>query len=68
MFTFEDKEYDESKLNDKGKVAFVQLQNIMNRNNQIAMEQDQINVLSQHYTEILKNNLPKEEQKEKESK
>ena len=65
MFTFENKEYDESTLSDKGKVALVQLQNIMNRNNQIAMEQDQINVLAQHYTGILKEELPKEEVKEK---
>jgi len=66
MFTFEDKEYDESKLSDKGKVSLLQLQNIMNRNNQIAMEQDQINVLAQHYNAILKEELSKEEVKEKE--
>ena len=61
MVTFENKEDDESKLSNKGKVALVQLQNIMNRNNQIAMEQDQINVLAQHYNAILKEELPKEE-------
>ena len=66
MFTFDEKEYDESKLSDKGKVALLQLQNIMNRNNQIAMEQDQINVLAQHYNAILKEELSKEEVKEKE--
>jgi hypothetical protein len=38
----------------------------MNRNNQIAMEQDQINVLAQHYNAILKEELSKEEVKEKE--
>ena len=65
MFKFDDKEYDESKLSDKGKVAFIQLQNIMNRNNQISMEQDQINVLAQHYNAILKEELPKEEAKPK---
>ena len=68
MFTFEDKEYDESKLSDKGKVAFIQLQNIMNKNNQIAMEQDQINVLAQHYNAILKEELSKEEEKKAKSK
>ena len=65
MFTFDEKEYDESKLSDKGKVALAQLQNIMNRNNQIAMEQDQINVLAQHYNAILKEELAKEETKAK---
>jgi len=68
MFTFENKEYDESKLSDKGKVAFIQLQNIMNKNNQIAMEQDQINVLAQHYNAILKEELSKEEEKKAKSK
>jgi hypothetical protein len=68
MFTFDEKEYDESKLSDKGKVAFIQLQNIMNRNNQIAMEQDQINVLAQHYNAILKEELSKEEEKKAKSK
>ena len=68
MFTFEGKEYDENKLSDKGKVAFIQLQNIMNRNNQIAMEQDQINVLAQHYNAILKEELSKEEEKKAKSK
>ena len=68
MFTFDEKEYDESKLSDKGKVALVQLQNIMNRNNQIAMEQDQINVLAQHYNAILKEELSKEEEKKAKSK
>jgi len=68
MFTFEGKEYDENKLSDKGKVAFIQLQNIMNKNNQIAMEQDQINVLAQHYNAILKEELSKEEEKKAKSK
>ena len=56
------KEYDFACL------AFVQLNNIRNRNTQIAMEQDQLNVLAQHYTNVLKENLPEEIKEEQESK
>ena len=67
MFTFDDKEYDETKLSDEGKVAFVQLQNLAQRRNQLSMEYDNLQILSNHYTDILKTNLP-EEVKEEESK
>jgi hypothetical protein len=66
MFTFDDKEYDESKLSDKGKVALAQLQHLNNRRNQLSLEYDNMTVLVQHYTGILKEELPKEEVKEKE--
>ena len=68
MFTLDNVEYDETKLNDNGKLAFVQLQNIRNRNNQLAIEQEQLNVLAQHYTNLLKENLPEEIKEEQESK
>ena len=70
MFTFDDKEYDESKLSEEGKVAFVQLQNLAQRRNQLSMEYDNLQILSNHYTDILKKNLPEEEKVEesKESK
>jgi hypothetical protein len=67
MFTFDDKEYDETKLSEEGKVAFVQLQNLAQRRNQLSMEYDNLQILSNHYTDILKTNLP-EEVKEEESK
>jgi len=65
MFTFDDKEYDESKLSEEGKVAFVQLQNLAQRRNQLSMEYDNLQILSNHYTDILKKNLPEEDTKEK---
>ena len=65
MFTFDDKEYDESKLSDKGKVALAQLQHLNNRRNQLSLEYDNMTVLVQHYTGILKEELPKEEEKKK---
>jgi|TARA_E500000178_G_C16523395_1_gene531108 hypothetical protein len=66
MFTFDEKEYDESKLSDKGKVALAQLQHLNNRRNQLSLEYDNMTVLVQHYTGILKEELPQEEVKEKE--
>ena len=67
MFTFDNVEYDETKLSDEGKVAFVQLQNLAQRRNQLSMEYDNLQILSNHYTDILKTNLP-EEVKEEEAK
>ena len=66
MFTFDEKEYVESKLSDKGKVALAQLQHLNNRRNQLSLEYDNMTVLVQHYTGILKEELPQEEVKEKE--
>lgn len=68
MFTLEDKKYDETKMNNEGKVAFVQLNNISNRDAQLNMEKENLKVLADHYTNILKNNLPEEEKEEAQSK
>ena len=67
MFHFDNVEYDETKLSEEGKIAFVQLQNLAQRRNQLSMEYDNLQILSNHYTDILKSNLP-EEEKVKESK
>ena len=68
MFTLEDKKYDETKMNNEGKIAFVQLNNISNRDAQLNMEKENLKVLAEHYTNILKNNLPEEEKEEAEAK
>ena len=68
MFTLEDKKYDETKMNNEGKIAFVQLNNISNRDAQLNMEKENLKVLADHYTNILKNNLPEEEKEEAKSK
>ena len=68
MFTLEDKKYDETKMNNEGKIAFVQLNNISNRDAQLNMEKENLKVLADHYTNILKNNLPEEEKEEAQSK
>jgi len=61
MFTLDEKQYDETKMNDKGKVAFVQIQNISNKKSQIALELENLNVLENHYLKIIKQELPSEE-------
>ena len=65
MFHFDNVEYDETKLSEEGKVAFVQLQNLAQRRDQLSMEYDNLQILSNHYTDILKKNLPEEDTKEK---
>ena len=64
MFTLDEKEYDESKLNDQGKLALIQMQAIANKRNQLTIQNDELNVLAEHYTKLLKDNLPEEKKKE----
>ena len=63
-FKFDDKDYDSEKLSDKGKVYLGRLQNIQVKQQQITLEVADINVLQKHYSELLKEELPKEEVKE----
>ena len=64
-FKFDDKDYDSEKLSDKGKVYLGRLQNIQAKQQQITLEVADINVLKKHYSELLKEELPKEEIKTK---
>ena len=54
MFTLDKKEYDETKLDDKGKVAF---------NNVQVLAKEKNKILSEHYSKVLQDNLPKEDKK-----
>jgi len=63
-FKFDDKDYDSEKLSDKGKVYLGRLQNIQVKQQQITLEVADINVLKNHYSKLLKEELPKEEVKE----
>ena len=65
MFTIDKKEYDETKLSDKGKVAFSQLQQIAQRKMQLTIEFQNQEVLQKHYGAILKEELPEDEKKPK---
>jgi len=63
-FKFDDKDYDSEKLSDKGKVYLGRLQNIQVKQQQLTLEVADINVLKNHYSKLLKEELPKEEVKE----
>ena len=65
MFTLDEKKYDESKLNDEGKIAYVKLQSISNERTQLVLKNDELNVLQEHYSKVLKDNLPEEVKEEK---
>ncbi len=63
-FKMDNKDYDSEKLSDKGKVYLGKLQNLQVRLQQITLENADISVLQKHYSELLKEELPKEEVKE----
>ena len=63
-FKIDNKDYDSEKLSDKGKLYLGRLQNIQARQQQLTLEVADINVLKKHYSELLKEELPKEEVKE----
>ena len=64
-FKIDNKDYDSEKLSDKGKIFLGKLQNIQVRQQQLTLENTDINVLKKHYSELLKEELPKEEVKTK---
>ena len=68
MFKLDNKEYDESKLNDKGKFSFTQLQSLGQKKNSVLSDLNNLEILISHYSDILKKELPKEEKEEKEKK
>jgi hypothetical protein len=63
-FKMDNKDYDSEKLSDKGKIYLGRLQNIQVKQQQITLEVADINVLKNHYSKLLKEELPKEEVKE----
>jgi hypothetical protein len=61
MFTLDNKEYDETKLSDKGKLAFAQLQYVTQERSKLLLENDRLNTIEGANSAILKAELPKEE-------
>jgi len=61
MFTLDEKEYDQTKLSDKGKIAFSQLQYVANERSKLFLETDRLNTIEETNLAILKAELPKEE-------
>ena len=61
-FKIDNKDYDSEKLSDKGKIYLGKLQNLQVKLQQITLEIVDINILQKHYSELLKKELPKEEE------
>ena len=61
MFKLDNKEYDETKLSDKGKIAFAQLQYVSQERSKLLLENDRLNTIEGANSAILKAELPKEE-------
>jgi hypothetical protein len=61
-FKFDDKDYDSDKLSDKGKLYLGKLQNITAKEQQLSLEFQDLNILKSKYTDLLKAELPKDEE------
>ena len=63
-FKFDDKDYDSEKLSDNGKLYLGKLQDLGIKKQQLSLEFADCQVLQKHYSELLKKELPKEEEKQ----
>jgi len=62
-FNFDKKEYDTDDLSPQAKLCVEKLQNIAVQKQQISMQLNDLTVLQAHYSELLKKELPQEEEK-----
>jgi hypothetical protein len=63
-FNFDGKDYNSDDLSDKGKACLNKLQNLNFKKQQLSLEFADCEVLQKHYSELLKQELPKEEEKQ----
>jgi hypothetical protein len=63
-FNFDGKDYDSDKLSDKGKACLNKLQDLGIKKQQLSLKFADCEVLQKHYSELLKQELPKDEVKE----
>ena len=63
-FNFDGKDYNSDDLSDKGKACLDKLQNLNHKKQQLSLEFADCEVLQKHYSELLKQELPKEEEKQ----
>ena len=61
-FKFDDKDYDSNKLSDNGKLYLSKLQNINAKEQQLSLEFQDLGILKTKYAELLKAELPKDEE------
>jgi len=64
IFKFNDKNYDSEKLSDKGKIYLQKIQNVVSKKNQLSIEYTDLEIIQKHYSDLLSNELPKEEKVE----
>ena len=62
-FKFENKEYNDSNLSDKGKLYVAKLQGIVGKKNQLTLEFNDLQILEQYYNKLLREELLKEDKK-----
>ena len=67
-FKFDDKDYDSDKLSDAGKLQLSKLQALQIRKNELVSQFFDLQILEKHYTELLKNELPKDQEVKEENK
>ena len=63
MFTLDKKDYDETKLDEKGKIAFNNVKVLVKEKNDLLHQLEKNKILSEHYSKVLQDNLPKEDKK-----
>ena len=61
-FNFDKKEYDSEKLSEQGKLYLQKLQNIVVQKQQLNIQFTDLEVLQKHYSDLLKKELPQEEE------
>jgi len=62
-FNVDNKEYDSDKLSDNGKLILARLQNIKAKKDQLTIDFSELNIVEKNYIDLLKKELPKEEEK-----
>jgi len=67
-FKFDDKDYDSDKLSDAGKLQLSKLQALQIKKNELVSQFSDLQILEKHYTELLKNELPKDQEVKEENK
>ena len=65
MFTLDGKEFDESKLEGKAKIAFNNVKQLTEKRSELAVELERVQVLIGYYSTMIKDNLPVEDLKPK---
>ena len=61
MFTLDGKEFYENKLEGKAKIAFNNVKQLIEKRNELGSELERNQILLEHYSKIVKDNVPLKE-------